>query len=126
MQIINGTVRHFMPRMQQSCSDDGESLQLDTRAHCDVNSVQGAGGIRTLSNGGTWRLSATLLAARHSQSRDSEQLTKQRGVSSVGGGVGIGTGVDRLAARGQPDTPWQEEGPPCRGPRREELNLGPR
>ena len=41
------------------------SLQLDTRAHCDVNSVQGAGGTRTLSNGGTWRSSATLIAARH-------------------------------------------------------------
>ena len=41
------------------------SLQLDTRAHCDVNSVQGAGGTRTLSNSGTWRSSATLLAARH-------------------------------------------------------------
>ena len=41
------------------------SLQLDTRAHCDVNSVQGAGGTRTLSNGGTWWSSATLIAARH-------------------------------------------------------------
>ena len=37
------------------------SLQLDTRAHCDVNSVQGAGGTRTLSKGGTWRASATFI-----------------------------------------------------------------
>ena len=41
------------------------SLQLDTRAHCDVNSVQGAGGTRTLSNGGTGRPAATLMRARH-------------------------------------------------------------
>ena len=39
VQIINGAVRHFMPRMQQSCSDDDEpaaghacSLRREQRA----------------------------------------------------------------------------------------------
>ena len=39
------------------------SLQLDMRAHCELSSVQGAGGTRTLTNGGTGRPAATLMRA---------------------------------------------------------------
>ena len=79
VQIINGAVRHFMPRMQQSCSDDDEpaaghacSLRREQRARRGRN--------------------PHLVERRHVaverdapssalQSRDSERLTKHSSVS---------------------------------------------
>ena len=68
------------------------SLQLDMRAHCEVSRVQGEGETPALSNGGTWRAGATLMAALAwtLQSRDSYGLTKHRELT--GGAPGRGAG----------------------------------
>ena len=58
------------------------SLQLDMRAHCDVNSVQGVRGIRTLPNAERRHVAVERDAPSSApQSRDSERLTKHSSVS---------------------------------------------
>eukprot|EP00964_Phaeocystis_antarctica_P009483 scaffold5136_cov66-Phaeocystis_antarctica.AAC.2 len=60
---MNRAVGHFVPRTCDKAAATMMSLQLDMRAHCEVSRVQGEGGAPTLSNGGTWRAGATLMAA---------------------------------------------------------------